>query len=69
MTKRCEQQAALMLALDAVERLLDASVALLKRLDCITTDEFSKGGERTEREALREAIIAAYPPEIEEMEE
>ena len=52
--------------IDSAARLLDASVAMIERLDHITTDEFSTGGEWAEREALRAAILAADPPQIEE---
>lgn len=33
--------------------------ALLKRLDNITTDSFAVGGEKAERETLRQAIVSA----------
>lgn len=33
-----------------------AATALLARIDDITTEEFERGGERAEREALREAL-------------
>lgn len=39
--------------------LLAACEALLDRLDHITTEAFSHGGERTEREALRAAVARA----------
>ena len=42
---------------DICVELLKAAEALLQKLDEITTDSFSKGGERVERETLR-AIIA-----------
>ena len=42
---------------DTCVELLKAAEALLQKLDEITTDSFSKGGERVERETLR-AIIA-----------
>lgn len=32
------------------------SIALLSRLDHMTTEEFGRGGERNEREELREAV-------------
>jgi hypothetical protein len=35
--------------------------ALLDRLDTITTEKFSLGGEREEREALREALRPVNP--------
>lgn len=38
--------------------LIEAAKALLERIDNITTDEFSKGGEHDAREALRLAIAA-----------
>ncbi len=37
--------------------LLTAAAALLARLDAITADEFRKGSDRAEREALRAAIL------------
>lgn len=40
-----------------VAELREAASALLARLDRITTDDFSRGGERQEREALR-ALLA-----------
>jgi hypothetical protein len=47
--------------------LLTAAAALLARLDAITADEFSKGRDRAEREALRAAIIRTrrmhHPPD------
>lgn len=36
--------------------LLTAAKALLDRIDNITTEEFARGGERAEREAMRQAI-------------
>lgn len=39
--------------------LLAAAKALLQKLDHLTTDEFSLGGEREEREALRAEIAKA----------
>jgi hypothetical protein len=45
---------------EAAGDLLSASRALLERLDNITTDAFSKGGEKLEREALRSAIKRLY---------
>lgn len=39
--------------------ILTAAKALLAKLDNMTTDDFSKGGESKEREALRAAIEAA----------
>jgi hypothetical protein len=50
----------------APELLVEASAALLARIDNITTEEFSRGGDRFEREALRAAIAEATgnaPPE------
>ena len=41
---------------DTCVELLQAAEALLQKLDEITTDSFSKGGERLEREALRTII-------------
>ena len=44
-------------------RIAETAHALLLRLDRITTDQFALGGERTEREALRQALIdAGYIP-------
>jgi hypothetical protein len=40
-------------------KVFKAAKALLERLDNITTDQFSIGGEKTEREKLRRAITAA----------
>ena len=37
-------------------RLLTAAQDLLKRLDSMTTDDFARGGEKVEREALRAAV-------------
>ena len=42
--------------------LLEAAKALLGRIDEMTTEEFSRGGERVEREALRLAIAQAEWP-------
>lgn len=42
--------------------LLAAAIAMLARLDEITTDEFRKGGDQPEREALRNAIAASITP-------
>lgn len=39
-----------------LKRVRDAAYALLMRIDYMTTDEFALGGERKEREALREAL-------------
>lgn len=39
--------------------LLEAAKALLARIDSITTEDFSCGRERAEREALRDAITRA----------
>ena len=43
---------------------IDAARALLDRIDNITTDEFSRGGEMDEREALRKAFAnrSAFAP-------
>lgn len=38
------------------EELFEAARALLAKLDCITTDEFMNGGEKSEREYLRAVI-------------
>ena len=38
------------------DELLRAAKATLDKLDNITTEEFSRGGEREEREALRAAV-------------
>lgn len=40
-------------------KLFKAAKALLKKIDTITTEQFSQGAERDEREALREAIAEA----------
>jgi hypothetical protein len=45
---------------DEMEQLWVAAAALLNRIDHITTEEFSKGGERNEREALRQ-VLANIP--------
>ncbi len=37
-----------------------AAAAFLARIDDITTDKFQRGGDRAEREALREAIGGGY---------
>lgn len=42
--------------------LLTAAKALLGKIDNITTEDFSRGGERVEREALRLAIAEAEMP-------
>ena len=39
-----------------LQRIELAARALLARIDDITTDEFQKGGERAERESLRDAL-------------
>lgn len=39
-----------------VEALIACATALLNKIDSITTDEFEMGGERPEREALRECL-------------
>jgi hypothetical protein len=44
--------------------LLEAAKNLLKTLDTITTEEFSCGGEREAREALRKAIQETPSPRI-----
>ena len=43
---------------------LEAAQNLLKTLDTITTEEFSLGGEREAREALRKAIQESPSPRI-----
>lgn len=43
----------------AAPELLAAAIALLNKIDDITTEDFSKGGEREERETLREIIAKA----------
>ena len=40
-------------------RIVETAMALLLRLDRITTDQPAVGGERSEREALRCALAAA----------
>ena len=44
---------------------IEAARALLSRLDRLTTDEFSIGADRREREALRNALegLTASPPD------
>ena len=37
-------------------RIRDLAAALLAKIDNITTDDFSKGGDQIEREALRAAL-------------
>jgi hypothetical protein len=44
--------------------LLEAAETLLKTLDTITTEDFSLGGEREAREALRKAIQESSSPKI-----
>jgi hypothetical protein len=44
--------------------LLEAAENLLKTLDTITTEDFSLGGEREAREALRKAIQETPSPRI-----
>ncbi len=44
--------------------LLEAAENLLKTLDTITTEDFSLGGEREAREALRKAIQETPSPKI-----
>ena len=39
-----------------IKAVVQAAVALLERVDSITTEDFSKGGERKQREALRVAL-------------
>ena len=39
------------------QALRGAAFALLARIDNITTEDFSKGGDRQEREALRELLL------------
>jgi hypothetical protein len=41
----------------AAPELADAARALLDRIDHITTDDFQRGGERREREALRSVLL------------
>jgi len=43
-------------------RIAVAAQALLRRLDTITTQEFSAGGEQIEREALRAALLGTLAP-------
>ena len=43
----------------AAPEMLTVASALLAKLDTITTEEFSRGEEKTEREALRAAIRKA----------
>ena len=48
------------LRLDPWLELADAADALLARLRDITTEEFARGGEKAEREALDAALVAAW---------
>ena len=41
---------------NADDELVSASAALLNKIDSITTEEFSKGAEREERETLRSVL-------------
>ena len=41
------------------DAVIQAAAALLAKIDDITTEDFSRGGERDEREALRRALLAA----------
>jgi hypothetical protein len=43
----------------SVEEVIEAAWALLNRLDHMTSREFSRGGERVERERLRKALERA----------
>jgi len=43
-------------------RIAVAAQALLRRLDMLTTKEFSEGGDTTEREALRAALLGTTAP-------
>lgn len=47
-----------MMTAEQVNRIIRAARALLARIDNITTDDFMRGGERLEREALRSALAA-----------
>jgi hypothetical protein len=38
-------------------RIRDLAAALLAKIDNITTEDFSKGGDQAEREALRAALV------------
>lgn len=42
---------------EATAEALLAAVALLERIDAITTEEFARGAERKERERLRAALV------------
>ena len=44
--------------------LLEAAENLLKTLDTITTEDFSLGGEREAREALRQAVQETRTPRV-----
>lgn len=41
----------------ALDELVSAAEDFLARIDGITTEEFSKGGERMQRERLRNALL------------
>lgn len=49
----------------AAPELLQAAIALLDRIDNITTEDFRLGGERQEREQLRAAIAKALGLSVE----
>lgn len=40
----------------AAPKLLTACIGMLNRMDTLTTEEFFRGGDKAEREAMREAI-------------
>ncbi len=46
-------------AVNSHEGLLDAAKNFLRRMESLTTDEFSVGGDKQEREALKDAVEKA----------
>ncbi len=44
---------------EAYEAVMSAAIALLVRIDQMTSEQFSRGEERPEREALRGALLVA----------
>jgi len=64
---RCEEQPglghdaeAIMARIAAAPTILEAAESLLARLENMTTEEFSRGEEKAEREAMRAAIALAH---------
>lgn len=56
-----------MTVLEALENVVITAQDLLNRLDDITSADFSTGGERKERDALRLALDHLVTAEIEEL--